>query len=131
MFASLILVRFREAALQADLLTTKSWMSSDDVTDPRELPLAKACEKVLSSMQAVLEKTAKAREEVMKVYVGGEEEKGKSGSVGSGMDGVPGGDSVDKKRYLAATKAGEVQVVRNVADLRQPEERYKAELLEV
>ncbi len=104
-------------------------MSPDEVDDPTELPLAKACEKVLSSMQMVLEKTAAARAEVMKEYEG--EEGGKMGSVGSGVDGIEGQDSKDKKRYLTETRAAEVRIVRNVEFLRNPEVRYNAEKVEV
>ena len=104
-------------------------MSPDNVEDPTELPLAKACEKVLSSMQMVLEKTAEARERVMKEYEG--EEGGKMGSVGSGVDGVEGQDSKDKKRYLTETRAAEVRIVRNVDFLKHPEKRYKAQNVDV
>jgi pyridoxine kinase len=127
MFAALALVRFREACLQADLLGRKSWMSGDEV-GAVELPLARACEKVLSSMQLVLEKTLKARDEAMKMYDG--EESGKRGSVGAGVEGVAGQDSAGKKRYLAETKAAEVRVVRNVADLRSPEVKFRAKAIE-
>lgn len=128
MFAALTLVRFREACLQADLLETKSWMSGDEVAAV-ELPLAKACEKVLSSMQMVLEKTAKASNEVMSKYDG--KNNGKKGSVGMGMDGVEGGGLEEKKkRHLAETKAAEIRVVRNVADLRCPQVRFRAKAVE-
>ena len=127
MFAALTLVRFREACLHADLLGKKSWMSGDEVAAP-ELPLARACEKVLSSMQMVLEKTIKARDEMMSKYDG--EESGKKSSVGFGVDSVAGGDSEGKKRHLAETKAAEVRVVRNVADLRCPEMKFKAKAVE-
>jgi pyridoxine kinase len=128
MFAALTLVRFRQACLQADLLEEKSWMSGDEVA-AAELPLARACEKVLSSMQMVLEKTVKARDEAMRKYDG--EEDGKKGSVGTGVEGVSSGDSEGKKRYLAETKAAEVRVVRNVADLKSPVAKFKAKAVEV
>jgi pyridoxine kinase len=127
MFAALTLVRFREACLQADLLGRKSWMSGDEV-GAVELPLARACEKVLSSMQLVLEKTFKARDEAMRMYDG--EESGKKGSVGTGVEGVGGQDSEGKKRYLAETKAAEIRVIRNVADLRNAEVKFRAKTLE-
>jgi pyridoxine kinase len=127
MFAGLTLVRFREACLQAGLLERKSWMSSDEV-GASELPLALACEKVLSSMQLVLEKTLKARDEALKMY--DVEEDGKKGSVGAGVEGVCGQDSEAKKRYLAETKAAEVRVVRNVADLRDADVKFRAKALE-
>lgn len=102
-------------------------MSGDEVAAV-ELPLAKACEKVLSSMQTVLEKTAKASDEVMSKYDG--ENSGKKGSVGMGMDGVEGGGLEEKKRHLAKTKATEIRVVRNVADLRCPQVRFRAKAVE-
>jgi len=127
MFAALTVVRFREACLHAGLLGKKSWMSGDEVAAV-ELPLARACEKVLSSMQVVLEKTVKARDEAMRQF---DEEGGKTDNVGVGVEGVNGGDSEGKKRYLAETKAAEIRVVRNVADLRSPEVKFKATAVEV
>ena len=124
MFAALTLVRFREACLHADLLGRKSWMSGDEVPAV-ELPLARACEKVLSSMQLVLGKTVKARDEAMGRY------DGDKGSVGFGVDGVAGGHSQEKRRHLAETKAAEVRVVRNVADLTSPEVKFTAVAVEV
>lgn len=128
MFAALTVVRFREACQHASLLGKKSWMSGDEVPAV-ELPLAKSCEKVLSSMQMVLEKTVKARDEAMKQF---DKEWGeKAGSDGVRVDGINGGDSEGKKRYLAETKAAEIRVVRNVADLRSPEVKFKATAVEV
>jgi pyridoxine kinase len=103
-------------------------MSGDEVAAV-ELPLARACEKVLSSMQTVLEKTVKARDEAMRKYDG--EEGGKKGSVGTGVEGVGGGDSEAKKRHLAETKAAEVRVVRNVADLKSQDVKFRAKAVEV
>ncbi|EMC94950.1 hypothetical protein BAUCODRAFT_47812, partial [Baudoinia panamericana UAMH 10762] len=57
MFAALIVSRFRQAAQQAGVLNKASWRTPDDVAGP-DLPLAKAAEKVLASMQAVLKDTA-------------------------------------------------------------------------
>jgi pyridoxine kinase len=128
MFAALTVVRFREACLHAGLLGKKSWMSDDEVPAV-ELPLARSCEVVLSSMQTVLEKTIKARDDAMRQFDG--EGSGKMNSVGVGMDGGNGEDSEEKKRYLAETKAAEIRVVRNVADLRSPEVKFKATAVEV
>lgn len=127
MFAALTVVRFREAALAAGLGDERAWRSPDDVAAV-DLPLAKAAEKVLSSMQMVLEKTVKARDDIMRSYDG---EDGKVDSVGMGVDGVEGGDSQGKRRYLAETKAAEVRIVRNVGDLARPEKRYEAKALDV
>ena len=131
MFAALTVVRFREAVIEEGLVGRKGWMSADEV-EGKELPLARAVERVLGSMQGVLEKTMRARDEVVNKVVGGEEEGGKEGSQGHGVDGVQsGGDGEGKKRHLAVTKAAEVRVVRNVEDLKRPGERFRAVALEV
>lgn len=124
MFAALMVARLREACGQADLLNRPSWRSDDDI-EAVDLPLAKATEKVLSSMQMVLEKSWQVRDEEMKQFG-----KGPGASVG-GVEGE--GETVgeEKRRFLAETKAAEVRVVRNVRDLIAPEARYKAQVLEV
>ncbi len=119
MFAALMVVRLREACLEAGLTNKKSWIS-DDAVGATELPLAKATEKVLASMQMVLEKTMHARDRELAGLVEG----GKGMSSSSGVEVGDGGE--EKRRYLAETKAAEVRVVRNVRDLWCPEERYKA-----
>lgn len=121
MFAGLMAARLREAAADAHLLDRPSWASDDDV-EAVDLPLAKATVKVLSSMQTVLEKTMKARDEEMQRF--------SSGSMG-GVDGEDGGDGQGKRKYLAETKAAEVRVVRYARDLLDPNLRYQAEALEV
>jgi pyridoxine kinase len=146
MFAALAVVRLREACAAAALLGTRAWMSGDEVAAV-ELPLAKATEKVLASMQAVLEKTMTARDEAITRF---DDDDARSRSVGSGGGGGGGGggsssssssssrrsrvDSSDasakQRRYLAETKAAEVRVVRNVADLRCPVVKFKAQALE-
>ncbi|KAK5239191.1 putative pyridoxal kinase, partial [Exophiala xenobiotica] len=102
MFAGLMVGRLREACGQMGLLDTAAWMPDDDVSAV-ELPLAKATEKVLSSMHMVLEKTMKARDEEMSTFglspgasIGGVEGQG-----------APDSDGEDKRRYLAQTKAAE------------------------
>ncbi|KIW62658.1 pyridoxal kinase, variant [Phialophora macrospora] len=126
MFAALMVARLREACAQANLLDRPSWMPDDDV-EATELPLAKATEKVLSSMQTILEKTWTARDEEMKKFgtspgasIGGVEGEGEGDTVGEGQ-----------RRFLAETKAAEVRVVRNARDLMLPEGRYKAQAMEV
>lgn len=117
MFAALTVVRLRQAVAERGLGQCKSWVSSDDV-EAVELPLAKAAEKVLGSMQAVLEKTKKGRDESLRSMEGPlgamEKEKGS-----------------EKRVHLRRTKAAEVKVVRNLGDLREPEITYQAEALEV
>lgn len=114
MFAALTVVRLREAITDAGLGNTTSWRSPDDV-HATDLPLAKAVEKVLASMHAVLRKTKLARDEVL------ERAEGAEGRSGEG----------EKDRYLMETKAAEVRLVRNMPDLRRPEVRYRAQGLDL
>lgn len=120
MFAALMVVRLKEACLKAGLLQTNSWVSGDEVA-ATELPLAKATQKVLSSMQMVLERTV----------VGRDQEMGKKRGGGGVVDSSGEADEdATRTRYLAETKAAEVRVVRNVGALWEPEERYHAVELE-
>lgn len=112
MFAALTVVRLREAVAEQDLFSTKSWVSPDDVTAVN-LPLAKATEKVLGSMQCVLEKTKKARDEAL------EGMKGPLGTMEQEKDS-------ENRLHLRRTKAAEVRVIRNQGDLRDPEITYRA-----
>lgn len=100
MFAALMVSRFREAAGEAGVLGREHWMSDDGV-QATELPLARAAEKVLASMHAVLRDTA---EEYARVA------RGLEVQAGVGED----------QRHLRLTRAAEVRVVRNVEWLRQP-----------
>ena len=117
MFAALTVVRLREAAYDASLTTTKSWVSPDDVK-VTELPLAKSVEKVVASMQAVLEKTKVAMDEELKSmnYDLGALDK-ESGSA--------------KRVHLRKTKAAEVRIVRNVHLLKEPKIVYKVEAFNI
>lgn len=109
MFAALIVARLRQAAADADLLGQKSWISPDDV-EPADLPLAKAAEKVLASMHAVLKKTMAANEaELEQIEVEKERPHRESGGEGEAME-----------RHLRLTKAAEVKVVKNARDLVNP-----------
>jgi pyridoxine kinase len=113
MFAALMVVRLREAVHNTEGLAEKSsWVSRDEV-EATELPLAKACEKVLASMQEVLARTKEARDVEVERYhqrVKGREE-----------------EEDEKKLKLVKSKAAEVRLVRNVDCLRHPEVKYKAE----
>ncbi|WPH02448.1 Ribokinase-like protein [Acrodontium crateriforme] len=102
MFASLMIARLREAAQSAGLLQTPSWRSPDSVAGP-DLPLAKAAEKVLASMHAVLEDTMKHYETVDKRV---REQHGND----------------ETQKHLTLTRAAEVRVVRNARALREPAE---------
>ncbi|KAI8940304.1 hypothetical protein NX059_004001 [Plenodomus lindquistii] len=126
MFAALTVPRLIEAVRAAstpdhNLHTKPSWRSPDDVV-AEELPLAKACQKVLASMQAVLNKTADSCHEKMEAY------DTRMRKVGSGSGERDDGDEEAKKeRHLALMQASEVQVVRHVGDLLEPRdmERFR------
>lgn len=113
MFAALMVARLRQACQEADLLEKPNWRSPDDV-EATDLPLAKAAEKVLASMHAVLEKTMQCRQAEERTM---EEEKGRELNVGTGEE--AGVDQM-KERHLRLTKAAEVRVVRNARDLIDP-----------
>ncbi|RMZ77013.1 hypothetical protein DV738_g4555, partial [Chaetothyriales sp. CBS 135597] len=117
MFAALMVGRLREAAQAQGLLHTPSWMPPDEVA-ANETPLAKAAEKVLSSMQTVLEKTITARDQELARLGPGQED------VSSVSDGP---DDVATRKYLALTKASEIRLVRNWTDLVAPTVRFTAE----
>jgi pyridoxine kinase len=122
MFAALAVARLREAVFEAGVQNTASWRSPDDVP-ATELPLAKAAEKVLASMQAILGKTYKFYQDSLKTIEGAEE---LSGPGDHDKDVVP-------RAHLLKTKATEVRVVRNTIDLIHPPdiEAYKAEAVDV
>ena len=116
MFAALIVSRFSEAVKLAspDLASTPSWQSSDDIA-AEDLPLAKACQKVLASMQAILAKTTERCHEKMEVYDKKAEKEGR----GAGREGE---EDAKRKRHLALMNASEVVVPRHVSDLVEPPE---------
>ena len=110
MFAALTVPRLIEAvsltAPDQNLKNTASWRSPDAVA-PADLPLAKAAQKVLASMQAVLAKTAETCHERMSAY---------DSRIARGG----GGEQLEKKRHLALMNASEVVVPRHVRDLLDP-----------
>ncbi|KAL8963611.1 MAG: hypothetical protein Q9193_000154 [Seirophora villosa] len=114
MFAALIVVRLREAVSQEELFGTKSWRSPDNVGAP-DLPLAKATEKVLGSMHAVLAKTKVARDAELEKMSGPQGAFEKDG---------------EKRLHLRKTKAAEVRLVRNLQDLIEPDVKFQAQALE-
>ena len=117
MFAALTISRLREiVGVGTKLARTKSWVSHDDV-EAVDLPLAKATEKVLASMQEVLTKTKLARDKEIEEF-----------EVSS--DALEEKDS-EKRFYLRVTKATEVRMVRNVHALKSPSRSFKAQKLEV
>lgn len=116
MFAALTVVRLREAVTTSatpGLSSVKSWMSPDDVR-ATDLPLARAAEKVVASMQAVLRKTKAARDEDLSRF--------SDVDVGTAP-----------QLHLRRTKAAEVRVVQYADDLRSPRDEesvYRAQPLE-
>lgn len=113
MFAALTIPRLIEAVQAIPELSSKpSWRSPDDVP-AEELPLAKAAQKVLASMQAILGRTTETCQESMKAY-----------DARATKDGRREGDKADeetnKRRHLALMNASEVKVVRYVKELLDP-----------
>jgi pyridoxine kinase len=128
MFAGLMVGRLREEVVKLggkEVLGTKGWVSPDHVRG-EETPLARAAEKVLSSMQMVLEKTMLARDREMEKFDQKDDGRG-VGESGEGEENM----TPETRRYLAETKAAEVRVVKNWRDLVEPEQRYKAEPLDL
>ncbi|TKA22896.1 hypothetical protein B0A50_07835 [Salinomyces thailandicus] len=114
MFASLMVSRLRQAATAADVVNKANWRSPDEVAGP-DLPLAKATEKVLASMHAVLKDTARYYGEATDSL----ERRRQSTQLNEGT-GAEAHEEQDAVRHLQVTRAAEVRVVRNVGALRDP-----------
>jgi pyridoxine kinase len=125
MFAALTVARLREAVSAAGLQYTARWQSPDDVP-ATELPLAKAAEKVIASMQAVLEETYAHYESALPAIDALQERAGR----GTGEEAIR---KAEQQTHLRKTKAAEVRVVKNVASLIDPPngEKYKAVAVDV
>ena len=125
MFAALTVSRFRAAIHADDLAQTPRWQSPDSVS-PTSLPLARAVTLVLASMQSVLHKTQQARDIEVEQLVAREANM-------KSADDEEEKARMEKDAELKRTKAAEVRVVRNVADLRDPPdvEKFRAEELNV
>ncbi|TLD24440.1 Ribokinase-like protein [Venturia nashicola] len=123
MFAALTVARLREAVFEAGVQDVASWRSPDDI-EAVDLPLAKAAEKVLASMQAILGKTYEHYQDNLKVI---EEAESRSGPSDKEAEDGP------TRAHLLKTKATEVRVVRNAKDLVDPPdlESYKAVAVDV
>lgn len=121
MFAALTVARLREAVFAADaeLRHTRSWVSPDTVP-ATELPLAKATEKVLSSMHYVLERTMEARTAEL-AAADAADAAAAAEDLSSLTD-----EQRQFRRHLRETKAGEVRLIRNVHALRNPEVIFRA-----
>lgn len=115
MFAALMLVRLREAVFEVEgLIDRAAWVSPDEVVST-DLPLAKATEKVLASMNQVLTKTKLSRDAEIEKYnsqVGGRDK-----------------ENDEKRLRLLTSKATEVRLVRNLGALKHPEVQFKAEIV--
>jgi pyridoxine kinase len=117
MFAALTIPRLIEAVHAAstpelNLHAKPSWRSPDDVP-AEELPLAKACQKVLASMQAILTRTTSACQDKMAAY----DARAAKGGRGEGDEAD---EEVSKKRHLALMNASEVTVPRYVKEMLDP-----------
>lgn len=114
MFSALMVVRMREAAVATPGLSrTRSWLSGDEVA-AAELPLARAAEKVLASMNEVLDKTCRAMtDEVARakgeVVVGLSEEEAK------------------RRLHLLQSRAAELRLVRHLESLMNPVVAFRAQ----
>ena len=115
MFAALTVVRLREAVTEANLSGTKSWVPANNVK-ATDLPLAKAAEKVIGSMHAILMKTKEARDQEL---------EGMGGPLGV----MEKGKDSENRLVLRRTKAAEVRVVRCLEDLRSPRIDWRAKAL--
>lgn len=104
MFAALMVGRLREA-VEGSVQSSVGWIPQDSVS-ATDLPLARATEKVLASMQSVLAKTY----ECMTVEMASHQDK--LASLDSKEHG--------QQMHLLKTRASEVRVVRNVGDLIHP-----------
>ncbi|ELR08210.1 pyridoxal kinase, variant [Pseudogymnoascus destructans 20631-21] len=120
MLAALMVVRLREAVCAVEGLGQKeSWVSGDEVSEI-ELPLARAVERALASMQEVLARSLVKRDEEIAAW----EAKHAVSGAGDGVD-------VEKTRHLMRTKAAEVRLVRNLECLKHPEVKYQAEKIDI
>ncbi|TGZ82189.1 Ribokinase-like protein, partial [Ascodesmis nigricans] len=105
LFAALTLARLREKSEDAGLLKTDSWLPGDDVA-PVDLPLAKAVQGVLASMNGVLIRTKTERDRILQ----GMEEKG----LFVGKD--------HKEKHIMTTRASELRLVQSRRELMDPED---------
>ena len=112
MFAALMLVRLREAS--SPFHRAKSW-EPPDVVSPAELPLAKATEKTLASMHAVLVRTANERAKETADLDGNAALQGSGGPEKAYNEGWE-----ERVRHVLTTRASEIRVVQSVEDMKSP-----------
>lgn len=114
MFGALITTRMREAVEAVPGLNERaSWLSDDDVL-AQDLPLAKATERVLASMNEVLTRTREAMPSSIERTRASMTEEEKSD---------------DAKGHYVKTKAAELQLVRNLECLRTPNVAFEVETI--
>jgi pyridoxine kinase len=119
MLAALLVVRLREAVCAVEGLGQNvSWVSGDEVL-ATELPLAKAVENALASMQEVLARTLVKRDKEIANWEANQVANGSGNDI-----------DTNKQRHLMKTKAAEVSLVRNLECLKDPEVKYQAEKLD-
>lgn len=120
MLAALMVVRLREAVCAVEGLGQKeSWVSGDEVS-AADLPLARAVERALASMQEVLARTLVKRDQEIANW----EAKHAANGAGDDVD-------IEKQRHLMRTKAAEVRLVRNLVYLKYPEVKYLAGKIDI
>lgn len=116
MFSALMAVRMREAVVEAvvaaaapagGLSGAPSWLSGDEV-GAAELPLARAAEKVLASMNEVLDKTCRAMAD--------EVARAKAAGALAGL----GEEEAKRRLRLLQSRAAELRLSRNIESLRNP-----------
>jgi pyridoxine kinase len=113
MFAALMVVRMREAVVATPGLSgLQSWLSDDSV-EATELPLAKAAEKVLASMNEVLDKTCRS--------MIAEVERAKKDVIAGLTE-----EESKKRLHLVQSRASELRLVRNLESLRSPVVSFRA-----
>lgn len=117
MFAALTIVRMRQAVIDANLEKAPSWLSDDSVK-AMDLPLAKAVEKVLASMHTVLDRTKAARDKIIE-------------DMAEPLENWEKETHSEERMHLRKTRAAEIQIIRNVKDLREPGMVFKAHPLDV
>lgn len=97
MFSALTLARFREEVEKDGILSEPSWISPDAVS-AENLPLARSIQRVLQSMNLLLERTRHARESALAQL---SEEL--------------------RANRIALMRAGELRLVQGQEDLRSPQ----------
>jgi pyridoxine kinase len=113
MFAALVVARLRQTVDQAGVLDQAQWRSPDEVA-ASDLPLARATEKALASMNAVLENTAA---HYAAVAASLESDPLMALPEDSPEEAIA---TNNMQRHLRLTHAAEVRVVQNTEALRNP-----------